>query len=254
MKLISLNAWNGLILEPFLEFIETNKDIDIFCLQEIFHSNRDEKMWQGGKANIFTRIANILTTHDGYFSAIEEALDDKPARGVAVPWGMAVFVKKGIPVGEAGEEFVYRHKNAYCNDDTKTLGRSVQYMKVGDGKDAFTLFNFHGLWNGEGKTDSEPRLIQSQKIKALLDKIDGRKVFAGDFNLLPQTESYKIIKEGMIDLIEKYNITNTRSTIHYQKPDRFADYVLVTPDVIVKSFNVMDVHVSDHLPLIMEFK
>lgn len=39
-----------------------------------------------------------------------------------------------------------------------------------------------------------------------------------------------------------------------QKPDKFADYNLVSPEVIVEDFKVLDEGVPDHLPLLLTFQ
>ena len=36
MKIITLNTWSGVVLEPLLKFFEQYKEVDIFCLQEIY--------------------------------------------------------------------------------------------------------------------------------------------------------------------------------------------------------------------------
>ena len=53
----------------------------------------------------------------------------------------------------------------------------------------------------------------------------------------------------MCNLVKAYGITSTRSLL-YKRPDRFADYVLVSPEVQVEHFQVLDEVVSDHLPLL----
>ena len=75
----------------------------------------------------------------------------------------------------------------------------------------------------------------------------------GDFNLLPNTKSLTMLEEKLLNLIKKYEITSTRSVIH-NKPDKYADYTLVSSDVVVESFSVPDVTVSDHLPMEIVFK
>lgn len=116
-----------------------------------------------------------------------------------------------------------------------------------------TLINFHGLWNGHGKLDTEDRLKQSLKVRKFLDGLNAkRSVLMGDFNLLPDTESLAILEKGMKNLIKDYGITSTRSH-YYKKEIKFADYALVSPDINIKKFEVLQDTVSDHLPLLLEF-
>ena len=76
----------------------------------------------------------------------------------------------------------------------------------------------------------------------------------GDFNLLPDTESIKILESsGLRSLIKEYNITSTRTSF-YTKPAKYADYILVTPGIEVKDFKVLTDEVSDHSPLFLEIE
>jgi endonuclease/exonuclease/phosphatase family metal-dependent hydrolase len=115
------------------------------------------------------------------------------------------------------------------------------------------VVNLHGLWNGKGKTDCPERIEQSQKVKAFLETVSGAKILCGDFNLLPHTQSLALLEQDMRNLVKAYRITSTRSQF-YERPDRFADYVLTSPEVQVKHFCVLDENVSDHLPLLLTFE
>lgn len=115
-----------------------------------------------------------------------------------------------------------------------------------------TIINFHGLWNGKGKTDNEDRILQSRNIVDFIGGLKGEVVLCGDFNLLPDTESIKIFEDaGLRNLIKEYGITSTR-TSHYTKPGKYADYVFVSRGVRVKDFKVLPEEVSDHSALLLE--
>jgi len=78
-------------------------------------------------------------------------------------------------------------------------------------------------------------------------------VLAGDFNLLPDAESAKIIENaGLRNLIKEYGITSTRTSF-YKKPEKYADYIFVSSGVKVKKFEVMPEEVLDHAALFLEF-
>ncbi len=116
----------------------------------------------------------------------------------------------------------------------------------------FMSATIHGLWNGKGKTDTEDRILQSQRIKKFMSTIHNPIILCGDFNLHPETDSLKMLDENMANLIKTHNITSTRSQ-YYPKEEKFADYILVSSDIKVKEFKVMQEPVSDHLPLWLEF-
>ena len=56
----------------------------------------------------------------------------------------------------------------------------------------------------------------------------------------------------MRNLIKENNITSTRSS-HYEKDVKFADYILVSRDIKIRTFEVLKDIVSDHLPLFLDF-
>jgi len=243
MKIIFLNIWGGKIKNPLLDFFKKySNSVDIFCLQEVFNGGKTARaIYKDDNMNIFREIGERLPTHKGYFAASEGNEE-----------GLAIFVKKNITIEETGDVFVFRHKDAMKNGDGKTLGRNLQYISfVLDGK-KYLVGNFHGLWNGINKLDSDNRLKQSQKIINFLDaRNEDCKILGGDFNLLPETQSVKMLEVDLKNLIKEYNITSTRSSF-YTKPEKFADYCFVPPTVDVKQFEVLKDEISDHLPLLVE--
>src|SRR5258706_9040110 len=100
MILISLNIWGGRVYEPLVKFFEDNQDIDIFCLQEIYHNAPEPLIEdQGDKLNLFSEIASLLPNHNPYFRS-----------HVFDYFGLAVFVNKNIKVVEEGDIFVFKER------------------------------------------------------------------------------------------------------------------------------------------------
>lgn len=243
MQLISLNAWGGQLFDPLRDFLTARApETDIFCLQEIFHNAAHPRPELGPvRPELFRDIENILHGHIGFYAPSQT--DDE---------GLAIFVKHGLPVTCEGDVFVHRHLNAMENNDGRTLGRNLQFVEFSMEGDTHTIINFHGMWTGGGKGDTPERIEQSRKLRAFMDAAPGRRILVGDFNLEPQTESMNILRDGMRDLIIENGIVSTRSH-HYTKPVKFADYCVVSPDVVVEEFQVLQDPVSDHLPLSLRF-
>jgi endonuclease/exonuclease/phosphatase family metal-dependent hydrolase len=244
MRIESLNVWGGKVLLPFIRHIEAQAPTtDIFCLQEMFNGAKVDKsrVMFDAILDIHSAVADLLPNHEGYFAPSHPNEE-----------GLSLFIRKEVPVRRVGDVFVYRWQNAMENNDARTLGRNLQYVTFDHNGREFTVMNFHGLWNGQGKTDTEDRLLQSRNIKAFMDTLEGGKILAGDFNLLPKTESLAILEEGMRNLVTEYGVTSTRSSL-YTKPEKYADYILVSPDVTVNGFRVNPDEVSDHLALELDF-
>lgn len=243
MKIISLNIWGGRLSKELLNFFDKYSDTDIFLLQEVFHNGTDITAWD--KDNLresFVEIGKVLVNHTGHFAPAESG-----------EWGLAAFVKKEIQVNEVGDVFVHRDRNSMVGRDGSTLGKNLQYLKINkDGKDA-AVINFHGLWNGKGKTDTEDRINQSRRIVDFIKRISHDIVLCGDFNLKPDTESLKMLERdlNLRNLISEYKITSTRTSL-YPREEKFADYALVSQEVLVKEFKVLPDEVSDHSALYLD--
>lgn len=254
MKLISLNTWGGRAgKENLLKFFENNKKIiDIFCLQEI--SSAPYEHQQSGSAGekdiiqddilVYAKqeISKILVDHSSYFHP--HHLEN---------YGLMTLLHKNILIKKSGDIFVFKYKGFIPEDDIGHHARNIQYFTFNlDGKE-ITVINFHGLWNGRGKTDSEDRLEQSKKIISFIETLKGEIILCGDFNLRPDTKSIKMFEDfGLINLVKENNITSTRTSF-YKKEEKFADYIFVSKGIKVNEFKVLSEEVSDHSALLIDF-
>jgi endonuclease/exonuclease/phosphatase family metal-dependent hydrolase len=253
MTIITLNTWGGRGLrDKLLAFFEAHRHTtDIFCLQEIWGASYEHLQ---GKM-VGGRVFDVSSVMSRGLQDISELLSDfmpyfRPHHGDQ--YGLLMLVKKTHTVKEEGERFVYKERGYVSEEETGNHARNIQYVELETEHGKMTVINFHGLWNGQGKTDTPDRLLQSQKIVQFLKTRNGHIIFCGDFNLLPTTESIHLIEQtGLRNLIKEYGVTSTRTSF-YTKPDKFADYVFVSPGLTVKSFEVMQEEVSDHCALRVE--
>ena len=259
MKLISLNIWGGLKHKELLKFIEElNGKIDVFCFQEVFKSNINT-FSSGSKMDIYSDLEKILKDYKIFFTPTFTNYDLKTKTSFNTLFGEASFIKNDIEIISEETIFTYKkfdEKKMLSHDDFGEywdLPRNFHYAIIrNDGKD-FLIANVHGFWKRGKKKDTKQTLIQSDKILEVLRNFNCPKIVCGDFNLRPDTVSMKKLEEEMINLVTKNNVKNTRSKF-YTRNEKFADYILVSPDIKVRDFKVMDEHVSDHLPLYLDFE
>jgi len=253
MKLMTLNIWGGHVREHLLAFIAKQRDIDIFCFQEVYHKAEDKFSTDDKAAslNIFSELSDLLPYHQSFFQPV---IGNRKGNA----YGIGMFVKNNIKVVDEGDVTIH-HNPDYPIDAPSRKGpthsRKLQWLTIETDEETYTIMNVHGLWNGLGKTDTPERIAQSQKIKEFMDSLSTPKILCGDLNLRPETESLGMLKKEMRDLIEVYNVPSTRSN-HYpkRKEQPFADYVLTCPKIRVKHFEVLKDEVSDHAPLLLEFQ
>jgi endonuclease/exonuclease/phosphatase family metal-dependent hydrolase len=253
MKLITLNLWGGIVYEPLINFIKKHsEDTDIFCFQEmLFGDNPKHTLVHKARENLFNEIKQQLPEFIAYkYISPSEHFQDEQIEFKA---GQAIFIRNSIKV-KNNDSFRCYDKPPFGTESGGKLTGSLQWIDLEVNNEIITIASLHGLWQkGTSKADTVERLIQSQKIKDFLDTKNNKKIICGDFNLTLNGKSIEILEYRMINLIKKYNIQSTRSSF-YKKDDKFADYIIISDDITKKDFKVFQDDVSDHLPVLLEFK
>lgn len=148
----------------------------------------------------------------------------------------------------------YRYEYDATNFREKDWCRSIQNaILIIDGKQ-LQIINVHGIWNKD-KMGDDRTLAQSEYILSKI-RTDIPCIVLGDFNLLPNSESIKMINGKMENLINKYNIKTTRPEFDdgLDKGNLVCDYIFINDKIKVNNFKVLNRNVSDHLPLILDFE
>ncbi len=144
----------------------------------------------------------------------------------------------------------------------------LQFVDIEINNKIVRVSNIHGRSQPGHKNDTKTRIKQSEIMASSLIGNKHLNILGGDFNLNPDTKSIRLIEDaGLVNLISKYGIKTTRNSIawgqavehnnlglyKYYGIQPFADYCFVSKSIKVKSFEVPDIEVSDHLPLILSF-
>ncbi len=172
--------------------------------------------------------------------------------------GKAIFIRKDITIISRSELLISGDKSeTILEKDFSNLPITLQCVELNMSGKLLTVYNFHGTSFPGSKLDTKKRLKQSAIILDFLKLKKGPIILIGDFNLLPQTQSIKILEENYRNLIKEFNIERTRSDLSsYAKGDdfqKFADYTFVSKDIEIKNFEVPIIEISDHLPMLLEF-
>ena len=112
-----------------------------------------------------------------------------------------------------------------------------------DGRELCVLVCHMGLVDDEAKN-------AVSAICSILDATDKPVILMGDFNLTPDSEILRPIKEKMKDTAELFckDLLSFPSDNPYEK----IDYIFVTPDVEVISADIPAIVASDHRPHVAE--
>lgn len=257
MKLLNLNVC--IKLDNNKEVIQLLKEdnYDIITLQEVMRKIDDNVFDKYKSSNI---IKESLCYKNSFFGPLWVAKCHKKHNIITRDFG-------GLT--EQGNEIISNHsiiesKNIFYHNTYSIFEETSKFREEDHGR-AFTksilevngkslqIINVHGIWN-ENKLGNEKTINQINKILSNV-RNDIPSIVTGDFNLLPESESIKIMESKMSNLITKYNILSTRPTFNdgLDKGDIVCDYIFINDKIKVNDFRVLNRNVSDHLPLVLDF-
>ena len=276
LTVLSLNVWNGRWYKALQRYLEQqSREVDVFCFQGMCDTDAisvTEDLEGTKRANLMHELRDVLPDFQGYF-AVERRLGDITA-SVSEPilftfrTGIAMFTRRTLTtLSPPSDIFVFGEYNKPVRVENRyrtptrpqpflnASPRTLQHVVIEYGGEPYLIYNFHGLWDGGSKVDTDERLMQSQRVRKVLEGHPPyRKIFVGDFNLTVDAASLVMIEEAcrFRNLVVEYGVWTTRSGLYRERNrDPYADYALVTEDVRIASFEVPKVAVSDHLPLIV---
>jgi len=234
LRVIFLNSWFGKAEKPFFDFVKKESSkTDIFCFMEVSPA-------------LYSNLSSILKKFNGLYQK------GHYIKTFGVSCGQAIFLAKRVKNGKTGKVLIYRQS-------IRDLG-FMQFAELVIGKKKLWLGSVHGKTLPGDKLDTPTRIKQSEIIINFFAGKRGLKMIGGDFNLMPDTKSIKMIEEtGYRNLTRDFNIRETRNRLCWQqfprdKRQHFADYVFVSSEIKVKKFEVPHNEISDHLPQILDFE
>jgi len=236
MRVIFLNLDHGRKGQPLFDFLSSNSaSTDIFCFQEATDF-------------ILNKAKKLLPQFDVF--GIDKKISEDEV------YAVASFVNQK-----------YLSENKQKIFEGLHGGLSMAFTILCN-PNKIRIFNVHGIPQPGDKRDNEARIKQSKNIIESASKVNLPRIIGGDFNLLSDTTSIEIFeKAGYRNLIKDFKIKTTRSKNawkvafernapnmpFYEKQD-FADYCFVSPEIKVTNFEVPNIEISDHLPLILDFE
>jgi len=267
LRIVSLNAWGGRLHEPLMPYL-VDIDADVLCLQEVVRTLDAESEWlvyrDHGvellqRANLFEELKAALPAHDAFFSPVARGDLFDGDRRLQSEFGLATFVRRTYPIIGQAVGFIHGEFSA-DGWGPHPRSRNAHCIRLFDYEHGYpiTIAQMHGLRDIEGKGDTPARRRQADALVELIRQVrqDGeRLVVCGDFNVLPGSVTFEILgRLGLVDLVTSRGHGDTR-TSHYRKEPRFADYMLVTPDIEVINFDpVAEPEVSDHRALLLDLR
>jgi endonuclease/exonuclease/phosphatase family metal-dependent hydrolase len=250
---LNMNAdafWDSVI--PYL----TSHDFDVIHLQEVAGKHTKVGIIDT-KRDCYEELQKILG--EKYNS--EFVLTDRFTSSPDAYFGNAIFYKKEYPLLQKHIEWSKKNEEPFSSDATtyENTGRALLHVTLSIAGKEVSFLTTHGAWAKTPK--EEPHQTEQGKILLnYLKNVQQPFVFSGDLNLDPEQPTIAKIGELARNLTNDHHITNTLNPrTHYARARMFppgvaVDYIFTSRDITVKSFNVLEEDISDHLGLVAEFE
>lgn len=260
MKLLNINI--GIRMDNIQRVIEyiNQIDPDIIAIQEIirplendvFHKFRSkEALDKALQQNYEYSFFGPLWVTDAIRVDNETIVDF----GGLAEQGNQVLSKHRI-TSATNEHYykTYSYALDWSNWEKEDHGRALQVVEISYKNKTFQILNLHGIWTKDKKGDDRT-IKQCEYIVRRAQSENVPTIIAGDFNLVPESDSIKIIDKEFRNLIKEYGIKSTRPDFEDEIDTgrNIVDYIFVNDKVITQGFEVDQVGISDHLPLLLEF-
>jgi endonuclease/exonuclease/phosphatase family metal-dependent hydrolase len=264
-RILSLNTGGGRVHDRLMEYLGSC-GANLLCLQEMVQTRAASGDWltyRGHgpdlpqRANLHREIAELLPAHRAWFAPAARGPLHDGDDVVLSEFGLSTLLNKEHTVLDEATGFIH---GAFSPDGwgehPRPRNAHVLRLRRADTGDALTVCHFHGLRDESGKGDTPARVAQAHALAAMIRRVwkEGEPlVVCGDFNVLPGSATFPILGElGLVDLVTTSGFTDTRTSL-YAKPGRYADYMMVTPEVGVADFTVVvEPEVSDHRALVLD--
>ena len=264
MRVVSLNAWCGGMLEPLVEWLPSC-GADVLCVQEVTwtpgfdgwvtYADADRELRQ--RSSLFDDLRRALPRHQAQFHTCDTGLvHAEDGRVHRQHFGIATLVAPDLAMIGSEAAFVHGEFAHHVKWPAEDRGRLAHAVRLADGSGRpVTVVHLHGVRMSSGKGDNSARRRQADQLTALVGRLRGPGdlvVVAGDLNILPNSETFQILaRAGLTDLVGD---ADTRTSA-YTKPVRHASYLLVSDRRAVASFEVLaEPEVSDHRPLVLDLR
>lgn len=242
MKLIQANIWGGRLEKQVNKFLK-DQNADIICLQEVNDV-------PGGETSYFTSLDEIRTHTNSAYVFSSPVFNFKFMRRVG-KFGNVILSKYPFLNTKTLFTRLQELNDFDFKEDDDYNVHNLQHAEVMINNRLVHILNHHGHHVNQHKNGDSETMRQCRMIADYISKLKGPVILTGDFNLSPHSDSLKQINLLLTNLSIKYKLTTTRTPLTHKT--EVCDYIFVSKDVKVKSFNTSDEIISDHKPLILEF-
>ncbi|MBR3236457.1 endonuclease/exonuclease/phosphatase family protein [Candidatus Saccharibacteria bacterium] len=241
MKILQLNVWTGRIKGPLLEFFQKN-DFDVVCLQEAVWGN----LPSGILENFFVTVEQIKEAGGFLYESRSSNVRLKMSTGI-MEQGNVILSRERI-LDEKIKSVYGENRPLESKDDLMNHEYTVQIVKLENG---FSIVNHHGYWLPTPVGD-ETTVKVMKKVGEFVKETDEPVVMCGDLNIIHASPAMRAL-DFLRDLTEENKIDSTLNGLKFNGKVA-CDHILVSPEVKVSEFRVLEDLISDHKALVAKIE
>ncbi len=249
LKLLQLNCESGRFLDELTEYIKKN-DFDIVNLQEVssktlnkYHTDLD----------LFKELKKRL----GFKGELTKTIS---ANDEDIYFGNATLFKPEFSLVDKNVVWLkpFAKYSELPKDHFEDLPRNALHLTLLNENKKFNIINTHLAW-GITPLDEQYKVDQANILFNYLKTVSTPFILTGDFNVTPQTQVIRKFNSIARNLTVENKIKNTLNAQTHRVEELFppglaVDYVFVTRNLKINSFEVVEEKLSDHLGLKVELE
>lgn len=248
LKFIQVNIYKGKYLEALVDFLK-KEEPDFISMQEVT-VNGFNFYWDKS-VNLFNLLKNELKMNGVFNGDLELLGDESSVFGNALLTKYEIIgshievLKKFRPVsleeldGESGFEIRPKIDRHLLDAQVSFKGQNIHIM------------SWHGAWTAP-PADTKETLRQAKIVADYLKSLNGPFILGGDLNNVVGSKTIGMVEDVANNLMQSANaVQTTHPKIHKIAPRGFlVDYIFASHHFTLKSIEVANVLVSDHLPVV----
>jgi endonuclease/exonuclease/phosphatase family metal-dependent hydrolase len=246
MKLLQWNVWYKEDINNILKVIQ-GIDPDIICLQELTVNHPDFERFNRG-VDTPKYLAEKLNFNHFYKNAHDDPVN---------MFGSGIFSR--FPIIQSTATYIKESHGSY-KEHRNYSDQARMYIEclIDTGEKKLSIATTHMSFT-DAFSPTPEKEVETQKLIAIIKNKKNDYILTGDFNALPGSytisEVEKYLKNAGPSLDQKTWTTKpfsyngfTGNTLDWR-----LDYCFTTPDIDVRSAQILKTEYSDHLPILIEF-
>lgn len=251
LKVIQVNIYKGRYLDSLVDFLR-RENPDFVTMQEV--TTGGFSLYEGKDADVFDLLSKRLKMFGVFHGDLKLKGDDASIFGNAV-FSKHEIVSNNILTLKTFRPVTNEELNGVSGEVREQIDRHLLDVNVNLDGCNIHVMSWHGAWTAPPQDTSETER-QAELVYKHIKKIDTPFILGGDLNAVIGSKTVDLISSVSNNLMLKCRVSmTTNPAVHKIAPQGFLiDYLFTSREFRLKSINVPQITISDHLPVLAELE